>query len=254
MPVQFSEMWPEFEGARGLEIRSLKVDRGANAMSLALFCERFSPSLLRELRAFFSEEYPELKASLSCVFPKEQLSEAACRFLIEELALGGMPLNGFFEGALIESSEREVDIELAHGGRAILEKLGFEAAFRDICLRCFGAELKVRLRERENAGAPGLPEELKPACAASPETDYLGRRLRSGALPLTSKEAQSLGEELEEASYVRVMGDKPSFSAIKPLGKAADAPGRCVVKGEVFNIEKRETRKGALIVTASISD
>ncbi len=203
---------------------------------------------------YLKKTYEVDAVKINPIMPSECFSEKYFSSLEKKLGEELPATNGFFRGSVCTFDGRTLHIELAHGGKDILESIGAVNLIKRIVATEFSRDIDVELcgktqvtpeddvvkemvrrSEEENLRAKGIdPEEI-----AAPK-------------PKQHKIIEGIPLYMETAKPV--YGSKITKTP-KPLIDLSPEEGSCVVWGDVFGCETRETRDGrSTIFTFNITD
>ena len=235
---------------------NIRIYKESRKMELEL---SFS-ALVSHKELSFAEE--ELKNRLALesveIFPKmppEIFSEGYFPSLVCAVNSSIAASNGFFEGATASFDGKTLSVSLTHGGKGILESCGCDRFMERLIGERFGRKVSVaflgedptiedksytemiRTAEDENMRSKGIdPEEVRAAATKPKEHKVIE------GIPLYFETAHP------------VLGTKITKKP-RPLSEISLEDGSCVVWGDVFGLDVRETRDGrSNIVTFNITD
>ncbi|MDE5620542.1 MAG: PolC-type DNA polymerase III, partial [Ruminococcus sp.] len=127
------------------------------------------------------------KIRLICRYPSEIFGRNCYEEMIKLLKRDIPVINGFLDGADVQFSEKTISINLAHGGRDILEKYHFCRSFSQIVYNQFGVETDVNLNGGEKVSSDEYNEMIEKISAELP--DYSSQLLQEKNEP--DEECQS---------------------------------------------------------------
>ena len=240
----------------GCRIDNIKIHFESRKMELELSF----PALVSEPEIEYVEELLKSRLDLSEIeiFPKMPsalFSEGYFSSLVKKVNASVAASNGFFVGASAGFDGTTLSVHLTHGGKNILEACGcrefmerliFDRFSRKVAVEFLGEEISVedeaytemiRTAEDNNLRAKGIdPEEVRAAASKPKEHKIIE------GIPLYFETAHP------------VLGSKITKKP-RPLSEISIEDGSCVVWGDVFGLEVRETRDGrSNIVTFNITD
>ncbi|MDY5991944.1 MAG: PHP domain-containing protein, partial [Oscillospiraceae bacterium] len=240
----------------GCRIDNIKIHFESRKMELELSF----PALVSEPEIEYVEELLKSRLDLSEIeiFPKMPsalFSEGYFSSLVKKVNASVAASNGFFVGASAGFDGTTLSVHLTHGGKNILEACGcrefmerliFDRFSRNVAVEFLGEEISVedeaytemiRTAEDNNLRAKGIdPEEVRAAASKPKEHKIIE------GIPLYFETAHP------------VLGSKITKKP-RPLSEISIEDGSCVVWGDVFGLEVRETRDGrSNIVTFNITD
>ncbi len=240
----------------GSSVGNIRIFKESRKMELELF---FS-ALVSHKELSFAEE--ELKERLSLesveIFPKmppEVFSEGYFPSLVSAVNSSIAASNGFFIGACAAFDGTTLSVSLTHGGKGILESCGCAEFMERLVAERFGRRIKVEFIGEE----PNIEDESYSEMIRSAEDENMRSKgidpeeVRSAAAkPKEHKVIEGIPLYFETAHPV--LGTKITKKP-RPLSEISLEDGSCVVWGEVFGLDVRETRDGrSNIVTFNITD
>ena len=237
-------------------VGNIRIYKESRKMELELL---FS-ALVSHREISYAEEELKRKLSLESVviipkMPPELFSEGYFSSLVYAVNSSIAASNGFFTGAAASFDGTTLRVTLTHGGKNILESCGCGSFMERLIGERFGRKVSVefvgedptiedesyaamiRTAEDENMRSKGIdPEEVRAAATKPKEHKIIA------GIPLYFETAHPvLGTRITK---------KP-----RPLSEISIEDGSCVVWGDVFGLEVRETRDGrSNIVTFNITD
>lgn len=259
----FSELF--LDGAhstlREAEIISMDVNRETRAMSLSvLLPEEISEADILEFERGVCGRLALSGCSLCVAYPPELLGERSIPELINALRRRGVPVNGFLDGAQYSISGDTLTVSLARGGASLLTQWGFERSLANEILMRYQRAVAVILggvTELDTDGA--YYKEKVSDLIAPPEVEQYSRPERQESY---SPERQSTERAPRRTSAggmsfkglpiipssARVVMGKGIRGAPMPMNEISEETAKCVVWGDIFIIERRETRDGSKII------
>jgi len=226
-PAGIMEIWVQFDAPVP---RSILKQAGAKlAETLQMKCCRIYPRYAPEL---FSAEYlPELVCALR-----------------EE----GLPANGFFDGATAQMEGNKLTVTLPRGGAAFLQECNCAEKMSRTILDEFSLPVEVVLRDGENADAAAksewaeiirrnqehLAEAARQAASAEAQESAAPQRKKTRAA--FDVEGLPLIADSMEMLMGRTIRNRPI-----PLKEVNAETGYTVVWGEIFNVNRRESKDGS---------
>lgn len=245
-----SGMWPGFPSEWGdPQIKKISLDKDGKQVFLSLFCDFFSLAQIEAFAPFIRTQFPGYRVTVDYNFAEASFCADACRYIIQRLQRGGLPINGYFNDCEIEVDGGRAVFSLGHGGLSVLQSLDFERLFKSEAAKLFGFAPELSF---------GGVTEIERAAAAAPETAPEKPQKKPGKARntrrLTEKDRNNTHLALENDEYQLIMGKKPALDVIETLEGVSTAGGRCTVWGDVFFKEIREVRGGSTVYTVSFTD
>ncbi len=223
-----------------------------------------------EIKAFFSslvtdkiieEAQSELRSRLGVSvviikprMPSECFSEGYFATLIRETNSALAATNGFFEDSKGSFDGNTLFIELSHGGASILEGVGAGEYMSRLIGERFGRRVDVQftgqrelqISDEEIASFHKKAEEENLRAKGIDPAEYMAPK------PKEHKIVEGIPLYLETVKPI--YGNKITKNP-KPLNEISVEDGSCVVWGDVFGFDSRETRDGrSYIITFNITD
>lgn len=240
------------------QITALDVDKQARTLHITLESERIlENAALVSLERAIKEQMPLSSCTIDPVYPGELFEPGCAEQIIETLRRRGLPINGFMDGAQYIMQEDGLHIFLRRGGASLLTQAGCDRELKKEIHRRFGRQVDVIFdgltlikadsdlyKERVTDAAPAIEVPAsrpggKPPLASRPK----------GALPAGCANLPIVPES------ARVVLGKMIRSAPTPMSEITEEGGRCVVWGDIFLCERRETRDGSKVIfSISLTD
>ncbi len=204
------------------------------------------------------------RLEISPSYPAQLFNETYLPNLIEAIKQAGAPVNGFFEGAQAVIEGNVLKINLTHGGKFTLTAGKTDLAIKRIIQKEFGISVEV-----EFCGVTEVAAEHK----IYQETMAEARKVLNTPIPLARVQGGQ-GTSKGEKAPIRTqkitfdfegLAFEPDSLAVitgraikqRPMKLADVTPesGNVVVWGDIFSIERRETRdKSKVIFSIDITD
>lgn len=186
--------------------------------------------------------------------PSEVFSEAYFASLVEEANLAIAATNGFFADSTAVFDGKVLSVELHHGGGDILKGVGAAEFMERLILKRFGRNVKV-----EFCGATELAmsdEQIESFHKKAEHENLVAKGFDPAFVtPVKPKEHKIVeGIPLYLETAKPIYGNKITKNPVKLIDITPE-DGSCVVWGDVFAFESRETRDGrSNIITFNITD
>ncbi len=186
--------------------------------------------------------------------PSECFSEGYFATLIRETNSAIAATNGFFEDSKGSFDGTTLFVELTHGGANILESVGADTYISRLIAERFGRKVDVQftgqrelqISDEEIASFHKKAEEENLRAKGIDPAEYMAPK------PKEHKIVEGIPLYLETAKPI--YGNKITKNP-KPLNEISVEDGSCVVWGDVFGFDSRETRDGrSNIITFNITD
>ena len=237
-------------------VGNIRIYKESRKMELELF---FSALVSHKELSFAEAELKERLALESVeIFPKmppELFSEGYFSSLVYAVNSSIAASNGFFAGASASFDGTTLTVTLTHGGKNILESCGCGSFMERLISQRFSRKVNVEFVGDE----PTIEDESYAAMIRTAEDENMRSKgidpeeVRSAATkPKEHKIVEGIPLYFETAHPV--LGTRITKKP-RPLSEISLEDGSCVVWGEVFGLEVRETRDGrSNIVTFNITD
>ncbi len=186
--------------------------------------------------------------------PAECFSEGYFATLIRETNSALAATNGFFEDSKGSFDGTTLFVELSHGGASILESVGAGEYISRLIGERFGRKVDVQftgqrelqISDEEIASFHKKAEEENLRAKGIDPAEYMAPK------PKEHKIVEGIPLYLETVKPI--YGNKITKNP-KPLNEISVEDGSCVVWGDVFGFDSRETRDGrSYIITFNITD
>ncbi|MDE5584130.1 MAG: PolC-type DNA polymerase III [Ruminococcus sp.] len=215
-----------------------------------------------DIFAFEKAVEEALKTDNVCLYCRYEMpfSKNFCKEMINLLKRDISAVNGYLEEAEINHDGNRLVINLAHGGRDILEKSHFCTAFSRLIYNQFGEEITVIL-DGEDVSSAEFENMIKNEIARQP--DY-SRQLINDGKTEDNEEKVTVPKQSIDISFLDTDFDRESAEII--IGKAirekpkaiVDAVNELktnqVVLGDIFETETKEMKNERVSVSLSITD
>lgn len=244
------------QGFNNAQVEKLDLDKSTRELTLTLFSSELLGSGDLVLLEKAVGEAMQVRCRVLMRYPPESLNADGAKEALFDLRRRGLPINGFLDGATFTLMGDILSIGLTVGGEAFLEQCG--------CKR----ELTAELRHRYNRQ---ITVQFCGTTTIDPEGAFYRERVEDCVVPIEApkrsqgqKGTRTLSREglpfdctglpfLGEGAGV-VMG-KMIRTRPTPMREPLEEGGRCVVWGEIFSQERRETRDGQKVIcTIYITD
>lgn len=162
--------------------------------------------------------------------------------------------NGFFIGSTCRFDGKTLFIELTHGGKEVLDSIGAGELMRKIILKEFSREVEVDFCGKTEIS---IDDEQVVTMIKKSEEDNLRAK---GIDPEEIAQPKPKQHKIVEGIPLYLETLKPIYGTKitknpKPLKDITPDEGSCVVWGDVFSCDTRETKDGrSIIFTFNITD
>ncbi|MCQ2463613.1 MAG: PolC-type DNA polymerase III [Clostridia bacterium] len=161
--------------------------------------------------------------------------------------------NGFLEGSEAEIKDETVTVKLLHSGADILKSVGCDKCMERIVRERFSRVIRVRFKgEQITAEDESFTKMISAAEKEHLREREMEKAAQDAIMPKEHKIVDGIPLYLE--TMRTIMGTEIKKTP-DPMDSVSPMDGSCVVWGDVFGFETRETRDGrSLIITFNISD
>lgn len=199
------------------------------------------------------------RVRLICRYPEKLFDVNCCKEITTLLKRDISVINGFMEDADIRLNENNLFIQLAHGGRDILEKYHFCQNFSQMIYNQFGLKINVTLDGMKTVSSEEYNEMMEKLSAELP--DYNKQLIQEVPpekpeiiIPDKPIDADSLDTEFDAESAEIIFG-KSIRESPAPISEVIQSLGiKSVIIGDVFALEFKELRNEKTIITFDITD
>ena len=261
MSNRFTDLFGGFENEKlqsafaDCEIRNVKISMEKKS----IFIDAFFPLLvtfnyIAKAEEILKEKLMVNEVKIESQMPSECFSEGYYGSLIKELNLVLAASTGFFEGSTCTFDGRTLSCELMHGGKDVLDGIGASERMSAIIKKRFGRSVDVVFTGKTEISIDD--EQVAQMIKTSEENNLRAK----GIDPVTISQPKPKEHKIVEGIPLYLETAKPIYGNKitknpKPLSEISIDEGSCVVWGDVFGFESRETRDGrSLIISFNITD
>lgn len=261
MSNRFTDLFGGFENEKlqsvfdGCEIRNVKISMEKKSIEIDAFFERLVTfKYIAKAEEFLRDKLSVSEVKIESKMPPECFSEGYYGSLIRETNLALAATNGFFEGSSCTFDGRVLSCELMHGGKDVLDSIGAAECMSRIIKKRFDRAVDVVFTGKTEIS---IDDEQVAQMIKTSEEENLRSK---GIDPETVNQPKPKEHKIIEGIPLYLETAKPIYGNKitknpKPLSEIAIDEGSCVVWGDVFGFESRETRDGrSLIITFNITD
>ena len=229
-----------------MEKKSIEID--------AFFPVIVTYEILQKAESVLRENLSVNGVTLFPKMPAEVFSEAYFGTLVDEANLAIAATNGFFADSSAVFDGKVLRVELFHGGGDILKGVGAAEFMERLIMKRFGRSVKV-----EFCGTTELTmsdEQIESFHKKAEEENLVAKGFDPTMVlapkPKEHKVVEGIPLYLETAKPI--YGNKITKNPVKLIDITPE-DGSCIVWGDVFGFESRETRDGRRnIITFNITD
>ena len=261
MNNRFEELFGTFQDERlhevfqNAQIENVRISMEKKSIEI----DAFFPVIVTYKILLKAEEILRDRLSVNSVtvFPKmpaEIFNEAYFSTLVDEANLAIAATNGFFADSSAVFDGKILRVELFHGGGDILKGVGAAEFMERLILKRFGRNVKV-----EFCGTTELTmsdEQIESFHKKAEHENLVAKGFDPAFVtPVKPKEHKIVeGIPLYLETAKPIYGNKITKNPVKLIDITPE-DGSCVVWGDVFGFESRETRDGrSNIITFNITD
>lgn len=246
------------EGALGeAQVVHVSVDKQKGVLEVSVSLAGLVPkSRLRAVERELQAAMGLQRCSITPQYDKALFSEEYFDSILYGLRDKGLPVNGFFDGAVAEYRDGDLALTLKNGGADFLEGCDCAGEIQRMVLREFGLPIRVELTGKEGAAPPPpaaeKDEAVKLAMRQIRESEQAqkagnGRESSKKQAPRAGKgqlgfDPEGLPIRPDSAQILKGKAVKERPIPLKDVG--ADS-GQVTVWGEIFHIDRRESRDGS---------
>ena len=207
------------------------------------------------------------KFELQCKYTPDMLDNTCFVQLVKYLKVNFPVVNGFFDDAQSEFQNNVFTVDMKHGGVEFLKKAGIETKFSSLVFELFSTDAGIAFTgvlesdreayEKQQAQfLAEMPVNIPPVTNTTPSapkptapSDSRPAEFRTCNVDFTR-----LHLICDDAKVVRGAPISSDSKVTELKNLSNDTQGRVVVWGEIFDIDKRDTKNGALIVKIFFTD
>ena len=261
MSNKFTDLFGGFENEKlqdvfsSCEIKNVKISMEKKSIVIDAFFDRLvTYKYISKAEEILKEKLLINEVKIESIMPSECFSEGYYSSLISETNLALAATNGFFEGSSCTFDGRVLSCELMHGGKDVLESIGAAECMSKIILKHFGRNVEVTFCGKTEIS---IDDEQVTQMIKTSEEENLRSK---GIDPETVNQPKPKEHKIVEGIPLYLETAKPIYGNKitknpKPLAEISPDEGSCVIWGDVFGFDSRETRDGrSLIITFNITD
>ncbi|MDL2293998.1 PolC-type DNA polymerase III [Ruminococcaceae bacterium OttesenSCG-928-D13] len=189
--------------------------------------------------------FPNYEIGLTTFYPFESLDMEAVEELFEELKAKGMPLNGYLADARVELAGTSVEIAVKNSG-SMLKSMGFVRELEDLIEFHTDVRATVILKVPDVAQTEADREAVK---------ERIVKKKRAAATPVgrVMKLPADVWPQLTDKPAEVLLGSFFTPKELNDLEQLDEMSGKCIIAGDVFEMEVRETPY-RLIISFSVTN
>ncbi len=261
MSSRFEELFGAFSSEKlseaflDSEIKNVAIAMEKKHIEISVFFPRLvTYKITGEAESDLKTRLGVSSVSIKPTMPAECFSERYYSTLVREANAAIAATNGFFKESHCTFDGRVLSVVLSHGGASILEGVGTGEFMSRLIGERFGRKVEVQftgtreleITDDEIASFHKKAEEDNLRAKGIDPAEYMAPK------PKEHKIVEGIPLYLETAKPI--YGQKITKNP-KPLNEISVEDGSCVVWGDVFSFDSRETRDGrSYIITFNITD
>ena len=262
MSNRFTDLFGGFENEKlqeafaDCEIKNVKISMEKKSIVIDAFFNRLVTfKYIAKAEEILKEKLMVNEVKIESQMPSECFGEGYYGSLVRELNQTLAASTGFFEGSSCTFDGRVLSCELMHGGKDVLDGIGAPERMSAIIKKRFGRAVDVVFTGKTEISIDD--EQVAQMIKTSEENNLRAKGIDPEIIyqppkPKEHKIVEGIPLYLDTAKPV--YGNKITKNP-RPLNEIAIDDGSCVVWGDVFGFESRETRDGrSLIITFNITD
>ncbi len=261
MSNRFEELFGTFpdeelhEAFMGAEIKNVRIAMEKKSIEIdAFFPVLVTYKTIEKAESYLREILNVSSVTLNAEMPGEIFSEKYFSTLVHEANLAIAATNGFFVGSSAVFDGKKLSVELVHGGGDILKGVGAAEYMERIIFKRFHRQVLV-----EFCGATQLDldnDQIAAFQRKAEEENLIAKGFDPQEVYAPKKKEHKIveGIPLYLETAKPIYGNRITKNP-KPLNEISPEDGSCVVWGDVFSFEARETRDNrSYIITFNITD
>ncbi|MGN0486139.1 MAG: PolC-type DNA polymerase III [Acutalibacteraceae bacterium] len=237
------------------EIRNVTVSPSHRNVTVDAFFPRLvTQSAVDSAEALLTQSLGGVPVVIEPHMPPECFSEGYFASLVSQVNASLAASNGFFVGSRCSFDGKILSVELTHGGKDVLESIGADKLMQDIVLRRFSRQVEVVFGGVTEVSIDDA--EVSDMIRRSEEENLRSKGIDPESLHVPKEKEHKIveGIPLYLETAKPIYGTRITKNP-KPLSEISPDEGSCVVWGDVFGMDSRETRDGrSLIITFNITD
>lgn len=207
------------------------------------------------------------KFELQCKYTPDMLDNTCFVQLVKYLKVNFPVVNGFFDDAQSEFQNNVFTVDMKHGGVEFLKKAGIETKFSSLVFELFSTDAGIAFTgvvesdreayEKQQAQfLAEMPVNIPPVTNTTPSApkSTAPSDLKPAEFRTCNVDFTRLHLICDDAKVVRGAPIRSDSKVTELKNLSNDTQGRVVVWGEIFDIDKRDTKNGALIVKIFFTD
>ena len=260
MRVSFSSLFGElFEDSTlaavfaGCEVENIRIFKEKRLMELDLVFGRLvTDSTLEKAQKTIGEKLMLDAAVIYPKMPPESFSPEFYASLVARTNKAVAASNGFFKGSTCVFDGKTLKISLTHGGADILRSCGCDTFMANEIRKLFSREISVVFDGADVSVEDEQVQQMMKKAEENTPAPVFYREQAQSSKPKEHKTVEGVPLYLETAKPI--YGSKITKPPVT-IKSVSPEDGSCVIWGDIFSFESRETRDGrSCIITFNVSD
>ena len=260
MRVSFSSLFGElFEDSTlaavfaGCEVENIRIFKEKRLMELDLVFGRLvTDSTLEKAQKTICEKLMLDAAMIYPKMPPESFSPEFYASLVARTNKAVAASNGFFKGSTCDFDSKTLKISLTHGGADILRSCGCDTFMANEIRKLFSREISVVFDGADVSVEDEQVQQMMKKAEENTPAPVFYREQAQSSKPKEHKTVEGVPLYLETAKPI--YGSKITKPPVT-IKSVSPEDGSCVIWGDIFSFESRETRDGrSCIITFNVSD
>lgn len=260
MRVSFSSLFGElFEDSTlaavfaGCEVENIRIFKEKRLMELDLVFGRLvTDSTLEKAQKTICEKLMLDAAVIYPKMPPESFSPEFYASLVARTNKAVAASNGFFKGSTCVFDSKTLKITLTHGGSDILRSCGCDTFMANEIRKLFSREISVVFDGADVSVEDEQVQQMMKKAEENTPAPVFCREQAQSSKPKEHKTVEGVPLYLETAKPI--YGSKITKPPVT-IKSVSPEDGSCVIWGDIFSFESRETRDGrSCIITFNVSD
>ena len=260
MRVSFSSLFGElFEDSTlaavfaGCEVENIRIFKEKRLMELDLVFGRLvTDGTLEKAQKTICEKLMLDAAVIYPKMPPESFSPEFYASLVARTNKAVAASNGFFKGSTCDFDSKTLKISLTHGGADILRSCGCDTFMANEIRKLFSREISVVFDGADVSVEDEQVQQMMKKAEENTPAPVFYREQAQSSKPKEHKTVEGVPLYLETAKPI--YGSKITKPPVT-IKSVSPEDGSCVIWGDIFSFESRETRDGrSCIITFNVSD
>ena len=238
------------------QVTHVAVDKAKGLLDVSVALEEVVPKArLRAVERELQTQMALTKCRILPKYSKELFDASYLGSIIEALRDRGMPVNGFFDGAEAVYEGGVLCVGLTHDVADFLDECDCAGEIKKIVLEDFSLPVEVKLTGEGAAPAAARqdkPDAVRLALQQIEQAAVAQKSAPGSGSPSAPRQKGKLGFAAGELPFRRdsaaVIKGKPIKEKPIPLREVNAESGKVTVWGEIFSVDRRESRDGSKLI------